>query len=89
MKLEEIKNKGTLKSIALTGITEEELEQIKDKKELAAYFKRKNKDRYNKKNKEYFKSYYEKNKEKLTEYSRTYKREKRLEKSITKIILSM
>lgn len=89
MKLEEIKNKGTLKSIALTGITEEELEQIKDKKELAAYFKRKNKDRYNKKNKEYFKSYYEKNKEKLTEYSRTYKREKRLEKSITTIILSM
>ena len=89
MKRDEIKNKGTLKSIELTGITDEELEQIKDKKELSLYFKRKNKDRYNKKNKEYFKSYYEKNREKLTEYSRTYKREKRLEKSITNIILTM
>lgn len=85
MKLEEIKNKQTLSSIALTGITAEELDKIKDKTELKAYFKRKNKDRYNKKHKEYFRSYYEENKEKLCLYSRDYKRAKRLEKSITKL----
>jgi len=89
MKLAEITNKRTLNSIALTGITEEELDQIKDKKELTAYFKKKNKDRYNKGHKEYFKSYYDKNREKLLEYSREYKKEKRLEKTITKIILTM
>lgn len=85
MKLSEITNFKTLQSIALTGITEEELDKIKDKKELTAYFKRKNKERYNKTHKEYYQSYYQKNREKMTEYSRTYKAEKRLEKTIIKL----
>lgn len=84
MKLAEIKNKRQLQSIALTGITEDELDKIKDFKELSAYFKRKNKERYNKTHKEYYQSYYQKNREKLTSYSRIYKQEKRLEKSIIK-----
>jgi hypothetical protein len=85
MKLSEITNFKTLQSISLTGITEEELDKIKDKKELTAYFKRKNKERYNKTHKEYYQSYYQKNREKMTAYSRTYKAEKRLEKTIIKL----
>ena len=87
MKLAEITNKKQLNSIHLTGITEEELDKIKDLKELSAYFKKKNKERYNKKHKEYFKTYYEKNKEKIKEGSRLYKHEKRL--SIRRVALSM
>jgi hypothetical protein len=89
MKLAEITNKKQLNSIALTGITEEELEKIKDKKELSAYFKKKNKERYNRNHKEYFKTYYEKNKEKIKAGSRMYKQEKRLEKSIVNIVMTM
>jgi hypothetical protein len=89
MKLAEIKNKKQLNSIHLTGITEEELDKIKDLKELSAYFKKKNKERYNKNHKEYFKSYYEKNKEKIKAGSKLYKHEKRLEKSIVNMALSM
>lgn len=89
MKLAEITNKKQLNSIHITGITEEELDKIKDLKELSAYFKKKNKERYNQKHKEYFKTYYEKNKEKIKEDNRLYKQEKRLQKKIVKMALSM
>lgn len=85
MKISEITNKSQLRAIEKYGLTAEDLDQMKDIKELSLYFLKKNKQKYNETHREYFKAYYEKNKETIKAANSEYKRKKRLEKTIVKL----
>lgn len=86
MKLEDIILTMTLRSIESNKISEEELDKIKDQKELSALLSRKRKQRYNRKNKVYFQEYYQKNKEhirkRMKERNELIKNTKDMERSI-------